>query len=293
MEFTGCLKGSHSRALSDDLDNFEVPHENTIFECLSDVAAFRRSQLFSRIFDERNCQLLEISSLISVTYCAYPNPIPRDRHAHLASAWCTTGSKRVATRSRECRIACTQRWPSTGSALAGILDGGCRTRNLHDLRVCLYGIAGVPRFSGSPADTKGVCEECPHRVGAGTDGRVDHLFRMGKTVGRAHESCHDAHFLPSGKAGALGRFLLCSRTVCRRSFRCGDCFAASWNGGSTSRGELRGYAAGPPGRESRLPGRGDHFLCVASNGPHGFQQQKVGAVHGIIRRSFDRNLYHV
>ncbi len=87
MEFTGCLKGSHTRALSDDLDNFEIPHENTTFECLSDVAAFRRSQLFSRIFDKRNCQLLQFSSLISVTYCAGPNPIPRARNAHLASAW--------------------------------------------------------------------------------------------------------------------------------------------------------------------------------------------------------------
>src|SRR6266478_7311871 len=283
MEFTGCLKGSHSRALSDDLDNFEVPHENTTFECLSDVAAFRRSQLFSRVFDERNCQLLQISSLISVTYCAYPNPIPRDRHAHLASACYTTRSKRVATHSRECGTACTQRWPSTRSALAGILDGGCRARNLHDLRVCLYGIAGVPRFSGSPADTKRICEEYSDRVGHGTDGRVDHLFRMGKTVGSAHEPRDDAHFLPSGKAGAVGRFLLCNRAVCRGCVRCGNRFAASWNGGGTSRGELRSYATGSSGRESRLPGRGDHFFCVASSGPHGFQQQKVGAVHGIIR----------
>jgi hypothetical protein len=78
MEFTGCLKDSHSHALSDDLNNFEVPHENTTFERLLDVAALRRSQPFSRIFDERNCHLLQISSLISVTYCAYPNPIPRD-----------------------------------------------------------------------------------------------------------------------------------------------------------------------------------------------------------------------
>src|SRR6266849_9588859 len=115
MELTGGLKDSHSRALSDDLDNFEVPHEYTIFDCLSDVAAFRRSQLFSRIFDARNCQLLQISSLISVTYCAYPNPIPRDRHAYLSSACCTTQSKRVATHFRECGTACTQRWPSTGS----------------------------------------------------------------------------------------------------------------------------------------------------------------------------------
>src|SRR6266849_936566 len=293
MEFTGCLKGSHSHALSDELNNFEVPRENTTFEYLSDVAALRRSQLFSRIFDERNCHLLQISSLISVTYCAYPNPIPRDRHAHLASACYTTRSKRVATHSRECGTACTQRWPSTRSALAGILDGGCRARNLHDLRVCLYGIAGVPRFSGSPADTKRVCEECLHRVGDGTDGRVDHLFRMGKTVGRAHEPRHDTHVLPSGKAGALGRFLLCNRAVCRRSFRGGDRFAASWNASSKSRGELRGYAAGSLGSESRLRIRGAHFLRVASNGPHGFQQQKVGAVHGIIRRSVDRNLYHV
>src|SRR5437870_973604 len=282
MEFTGCLKGSHSRALSDDLDNFEVPHENTTFECLSDVAAFRRSQLFSRIFDERNCQLPQISSLISVTYCPYPNPIPRDRHAYLANACYTTRSKRVATHSRECGTACTQRWPSTRSALAGILDGGCRARNLHDLRVRLYGIAGVPRFSGFPADTKRVCEECPHRVGDGTDGRVHHLLPMGKTVGRAHEPRDDAYFLPSGKAGALGRFLLCNRAVCRRCVRCGDRFAASWNGGSTSRGELRSYAAGSPGRESRLPGRGDHFLCVACSGPHGFEHQKVGAVYRII-----------
>src|SRR5713101_7937746 len=114
MEFTGCLKGSHSRALSDDLDNFEVSHENTTFECLSDLAAFRRSQLFSRIFDERNCQLLQISSLISVTYCAYLNPIPRDRHAHLGSACYTTRSHRVRTHSRECRSAgqaLAQHWP--------------------------------------------------------------------------------------------------------------------------------------------------------------------------------------
>src|SRR6266851_382166 len=293
MEFTGCLKGSHSRALPDDLDNFEVPHENTTFECLSDVAAFRRSQLFSRIFDERNCHLLQISSLISVTYCAYPNPIPRDRHAHLPSAYYTTQSKRVAAHFRECRIASTQRWPSTGSALAGILDGGCRARNLYDLRVCLYGVAGVPRFSGSPADTKRVCEECSHRVGHGADSRFDHLFRMGKTVGRAHEPRDDAYFLPSGKAGAVGRILLCNRAVCGRNFRCGDCFAAPWDASSKSCGELRSYTAGSPGRESRLPGRGDHFLCVASSGPHGFQQQKVGAVHGTFWRSFDRNLYHV
>src|SRR6266850_6929131 len=264
-----------------------------LLNCLSDVAALRRSQLFSRILDERNCQLLQISSRISVTYSAYPNPIPRDRHAYLPSACYTTQSKRVATHFRECRIASTQRWPSTGSALAGILDGGCRARNLHDLRVCLYGIAGVPRFSGSLADTKRVCEECPHRVGHGADSRFDYLFRMGKTVGRAHEPRDDAYFLPSGKAGALGRFLLCSRAVCRRSGRRGHRLASSWNGSSTSCGELRSYTAGPPGRESGLPGRGDPFLCIAFSGPHGFQQQKVGAVHGIIRRSFDRNLYHV
>src|SRR5437879_9125339 len=86
MEFTGCLKGSHSRALSDDLDNFEVPHENTTFECLSDVAAFRRSQLFPRIFDERNCQLLKnlFSDLchllrLSESYPACPKRTSRQR----------------------------------------------------------------------------------------------------------------------------------------------------------------------------------------------------------------------
>src|SRR6266446_1448331 len=100
MEFTGCLKGSHSHALSDDLNDFQVPHENTAFECLSDVAALRRSQLISRIFDERNYQLLQISTLISVTYCAYPNPIPRDRHAHLASACCTPQPSCVLARWR-------------------------------------------------------------------------------------------------------------------------------------------------------------------------------------------------
>src|SRR6266446_8451190 len=271
MEFTGCLKGSRSRALSYDLDNFEVSHENTTFECLSDVAALRRSQLFSRIFDERNYQLLQISSLISVTYCAYPNPIPRDRHAHLPSAYYTTQSKRVAAHFRECRIASTQRWPSIGSALAGILDGGCRARNLHDLRLCLYGVAGVPRFSGSPADTKRVCEECPHRVGDGTDGRVDHLFRMGKTVGRTHEPRHDADILPVREDGAMGRLLLCNRAVCRRSSRCCDRIALSWSVGSTSFCELRRHAARSFGGESRVRGRGAHLFRTASDGRYGFQ----------------------
>src|SRR5882672_10001660 len=242
-----------------------------LLNCLSDVAALRRSQLFSRIFDERNYQLLQISSRISVTYSAYPNPIPRDRHAYLPSACYTTQSKRVATHFRECRIASTQRWPSAGSALAGIPDGGRRARNLHDLRVCLYGIAGVPRLSGSPADTKRVCEECHHRVGDGTDGRLDHLFLMGKTVGCAHEPRDDDYVLPSWKAGALGRILLCSRPVCRWSFRRGDCFAISWNGDRTPLGGLRNHTAGSLGRESRLPGRGDHFLCVASSDSDGFQ----------------------
>src|SRR6266436_8179219 len=271
MEFTGCLKGSHSHALSDDLNNFEVPHENTTFECLSDVAALRRSQLFSGIFDERNCHLLQISSLISVTYCTYPNPIPRDRHVHLANACHTARSKRVATHSRECRTACTQRWPSTRATLAGILDGGCRARNLHDIRVCLYGIAEAPRFSGSPADTKRVCEEYPHRVGDGTDGHVDRLFRMGKTVGRTHEPRHDADILPVREDGAMGRLLLCNRAVCRRSSRCCDRIALSWNAGSASLCELRSHAARSIGGESRVRGRGAHLFRTASDGPYGFQ----------------------
>ena len=50
---------------------------------------------FQELFDECNHTFVEISLPIFVTYCSYPNPIPRDRHSHLAGACCTTQSRYV------------------------------------------------------------------------------------------------------------------------------------------------------------------------------------------------------
>src|SRR5271165_1401216 len=110
--------------MSDGLNDSELHHESTIRECLSDVAIPRRSQLFSRNLRTAYLPLARVFFLsIFVTYYTHPNPIPRDRHQHLASPCCTTQCQRVYARSRKTGIARAKRQPLIGSALAGILDG--------------------------------------------------------------------------------------------------------------------------------------------------------------------------
>jgi hypothetical protein len=52
------------------------------------------------LFDECNHTFVETFLLIVVTYCSYPNPIPRDRHPHLATACYTAQSRHVLAQWR-------------------------------------------------------------------------------------------------------------------------------------------------------------------------------------------------
>jgi hypothetical protein len=50
---------------------------------------------FQEFLNECDCALVEIFRLIFVTSIAHPNPIPRDRHSHLASGWYTTKRRSI------------------------------------------------------------------------------------------------------------------------------------------------------------------------------------------------------